>query len=545
VRGAIPDRLWDAFSVTGVAHLIAISGLHVTGCAVAALALLRLFARFGIGGRLRARIGMESAVVIAVTTAYTVLSGGSLPALRTLAMVAIFGGLRVLRRSWPLHETLGLTALVLVAGDPLALTSAGFWLSFVATAALCAAAVSTVGWRSRLIGFARAQLAVTSLLTPVLAATFGRISLVSPLVNAVAIPAFSVVVLPAVLTGTALTAASSEAAAWLWRALAGLLDRAWPGLEAISDWPLASHAPAAQPAFLIGAVTFGFFAALLLPLGGVRCAAASVGGALLLGGAARPAEGAFTLTALDVGQGLAAVVETARHTLVFDTGPRWPAGGAAADVSLLPYLRGRGIAVVDRLIVSHDDADHAGGIDALRRSLQLGSVTTSAGSRIRGDATCLRGDAWRWDGVQFRVLHPPRGFEGSDNDRSCAIAVGGPGGSALLLADPEAAAESELLGQVVAADVVLVPHHGSRTSSAAGLVAAASARIAIVSAGFGNRWGMPDPGVVARWREAGATVLATSDDGAIHAEFTPRPGGIAVTAERRDSPRWWRPAARD
>ncbi len=545
VRGAIPDRVWEAFAITGIAHLIAISGLHVTGCAVAVLGLLRLVRRLRWAAMRHMRTGAESAIVAAVTAGYAFLSGGSLPALRTLAMVAVFAVLRVVRRAWPLHQSLALAGLVLVACDPLALTSAGFWLSFVATAALCAAAIQGGNWKLRVLGFAKAQLAVTTLLTPVLAATFGRISLVSPLVNAVAIPAFGVLLLPAILTATALSAVSPAAASGLWRLLASILDRAWPYLEAIASWPASSFSPTAQPACVVALTGIGLSAALLLPVAGLRCAAASMAGALLLGTAVKPPAGGFTLTAMDIGQGLATVVETRRHALVFDTGPRWLSGRAAAQVALLPYLRARGIRAIDVLVLSHDDADHAGGVEAMRKALPVGITMASEGSRLPSDAFCRRGEAWRWDGVDFRVLHPPAAFEGSDNDRSCAIAVTGRAGTALLLADPEAAAEAELIAQLPRADIVLVPHHGSRSSSSQALVAAVSARIAIASAGFGNRWSMPDAGVVARWRAAGATVLVTADEGAIRARFPARPGPISVATERRENPRWWRPGARN
>jgi len=165
---------------------------------------------------------------------------------------------------------------------------------------------------------------------------------------------------------------------------------------------------------------------------------------------------------------------------------------------------------------------------------------TTPGSALAGDEACLRGVAWHWDGVSFRVLHPPAGFTGSDNDRSCAIAVSGPGGTALLVADPEAEAEAELQAQAVAADVALLPHHGSRSSSSSALVAAISPRAGIASAGYGNRWGMPVADVVARWRGLGAAVLTTAEEGAIHASFPPRPGAVEIETERRRSRRWWR-----
>jgi len=282
-----------------------------------------------------------------------------------------------------------------------------------------------------------------------------------------------------------------------------------------------------------------------VPIAGLRFAAAAILLAVTCGRSEQPVADAFSLTVIDVGQGLAAVVETAHHALVFDTGPRWRGGPPAARVSLLPYLRARGIRDIDLLVVSHDDQDHAGGVELLRREFRLGRTMTAPGSRLQSNATCHRGDTWIWDGIAFRVLHPPAGFAGSDNDRSCAIAVSGPGGTALLLADPEAAAEAALVAHDVAADVVLLPHHGSRSSSSPELVTAASARLGIASAGFGNRWGMPHAGVVARWRAAGTTILDTAEAGAIRVRFPAAPGPLEVSTERHDRPRWWRDGAGD
>lgn len=540
VRGAIPDRLWEAFSVTGIAHLMAISGLHVTGCALFALAGLRLLGRLpGLAG-LPARVAVECLVVFGVTAFYALLSGASLPALRTLAMVAMFLGLRVLRRIAPLDRTLALAAVVLVALDPLAPVSAGFWLSFVATAALLYAATDGGSLRRQALGFARSQAAVTVMLTPVLALAFGRLSLVSPLVNAVAIPVFSLLLLPAVLAGTVLAALDPGAWHVLWRVLGMLLDRTWPWLEAVAAWPHASWAPALQPAWLVASIGIGLFAALMLPVAGLRLAAAALLFALAFGRAEPLARGAFAVTVIDVGQGLAAVVETAGHVLVFDTGPAWAGGGAAATVSLLPYLRSRGVRVVDRLVLSHGDQDHTGGAKRLQAAMPIRRVQPAPGDNDDPRSSCRRGDAWRWDDVGFRILHPPGRFTGTDNDRSCAILVSGPGGRALLLADPESAAEAQLATRDVAADLVLLPHHGSRSSSGAALVSAVGARYGIASAGFGNRWGMPDAGVVARWRAAGATVLTTAADGAVRVRFPAGAGPIEIVSARRAAPRWWR-----
>jgi len=540
VRGNIPDALWEAFAVTGIAHLMAISGLHVTGCAMAVLALLGIAWRVPACARLRQRVWIETGVVVAATAAYAVLSGSSTPALRTLASVAILRALRAMRRSVSAAQVLAIAACLLVATDPLSLTSAGFWLSFVATAALLLVMSAGRGVPARLVEFTRAQSVITVLLTPVVAASFGRLSLVAPLANAVAIPAFSFVVLPAVLTGAVLAAIAPGASALVWRALAALLDRAWPALESIAAWPGASWAPASVSLVVSSAAVALGFAACMTRVPGLRAAAAVFIVAALTGAPSRPATGAFALTVIDVGQGLAAVVETAGHALVFDSGPAWYGGAPAARVSLLPYLRARGLRAIDRLVVSHDDLDHAGGVEILRRNLSVHRLMAAPGSRLRADETCMAGTVWNWDGVKFRVVHPPAGFAGSDNDRSCALRVEGPGGSALLLADPESAAEASLAGADIKSDLVLIPHHGSRHSSSPPLIAAAGARFAIASAGFGNRWGMPAPDAVARWRESGATVLPTAAEGAITVEFAPGRDGISIGSERRDNPRWWR-----
>jgi competence protein ComEC len=541
LRGTVPDELWEAFATTGVAHLMAISGLHVTGCAVFVLLLLRLLWRWPPIAQQPARTAVECALVVTVTAGYAWLAGASLPALRTLAMVGIAGLQRLLRRQLPVHQTLALAALLLCAADPLAVSSAGFWLSFVATAALLAVLQDGSGWRARLAGFARAQAAVTALLTPVLAIVFGRLSLIAPLANAVAIPVFSCVLLPAVLAATVLESLPGGAAAGLWRWLGAALDAAWPPLTAAGSWPFAAWAPPAQPAALVAAAGVLMLLALLLPVRGLRAAAGAAMLAVIAGGSAGPTAGAWSLTVLDVGQGLAAVVETSRHVLLFDTGPRWQSGGAAASVSLLPYLRSRGIRRIDRLLVSHEDLDHAGGAAVIERALavtlRLDGPGAGAGA---GDGSCRRGQRWIWDAVEFEILHPPAGMHGSDNDRSCVLRVSGDGGSALLLADVESAGEQVLAGERLAADVVLLPHHGSRSSSTPALVGAVGARLGIASAGHGNRWGMPVPEVRARWRSAGTTVLTTAEAGAVTVRFAAGPRPLEVRAERADTPHWWR-----
>ena len=225
---------------------------------------------------------------------------------------------------------------------------------------------------------------------------------------------------------------------------------------------------------------------------------------------------------LDVGQGLAVVVRTQAHVLVYDAGPAFPTGRDAGELAVLPYLRYYGVRQVDALVISHGDLDHRGGANSILAGVPVTRVLAgpSVGPLARPRERCRRGQRWIWDGVQFEMLHPARSAQASDNDSSCVLRVHSSAGSVLLAGDVEAVAESEIVDRgLPRTTVVVVPHHGSRTSSTVPFVAAASPALALVSAGYRNRWGLPRREVVARWRAAGARVLTTADSGAIEITF--------------------------
>ena len=214
---------------------------------------------------------------------------------------------------------------------------------------------------------------------------------------------------------------------------------------------------------------------------------------------------------LDVGQGTAVLVRTARRTLVYDTGPSFLSGGDTGTSVVLPALRGRGLGFVDLLVLSHADLDHVGGASAVLRGAGIGGVL--AGEPVAGvdSRPCLAGAAWRWDGVDFSVVSPPRGHRWTGNNASCVLLVETAETRVLLAGDIEAAVERRLdLWEV---DVLLVPHHGSATSSTDRFVAATRPRFAVVGAGFENRFGHPNPAVLERYRDAGAHILSTADSG--------------------------------
>ena len=259
----------------------------------------------------------------------------------------------------------------------------------------------------------------------------------------------------------------------------------------------------------------------------------------------RPAAGQFELLAVDVGQGNAVLVRTARHGLLYDTGPRYGADSDAGQRVLVPLLRALGERL-DRIIVSHPDGDHSGGAAAVlalqpQAELMASLPTDPVLQALHPVLPCTAGQAWQWDGVRFDVLHPPPGpwTAARPNARSCVLRVTGAGGAAALLTgDIERAQEAQLLasGEPLRADVLLVPHHGSRSSSSPALLQAVAPRVAGVQAGYRNRFGHPAPEVVQRLRDAGAAVIDTASCGAAHWRSD---APDAVACERARTARYW------
>jgi competence protein ComEC len=238
-----------------------------------------------------------------------------------------------------------------------------------------------------------------------------------------------------------------------------------------------------------------------------------------------PAHGAVHFALLDVGQGLSAVVQTRRHVLVYDTGPAFRSGTDTGLLVVEPYLRSRGVRTIDMLVASHDDDDHAGGAASVAQMLSVNERVASgrALDPLGHVRPCRAGEHWTWDGVRFGWLHPIEPLLPGDNDRSCVLAIRVGSRLIVLTGDVEKLAEQQLLdrGLPGPADILVVPHHGSRTSSSAGLVAAVRPRWALVSAGHRNRWGFPAPAILERWRASGAELLLTSNSGAIEFDVVP------------------------
>lgn len=570
---AIDRADWDVFRATGVAHLVSISGLHITLFAwIAAAVVGWLWRRSELLCLAVPAPWAALACGVLLAAAYALFSGWAVPAQRTVCMLSVIGALRLSGRRWPWPQVWLLAGAAVVAADPWALLQAGFWLSFVAVAVLFASDAGAAGagtpargvvrrWAGRALALLREQWVVTLALTPLTVLLFGQTSVVGFVANLAAIPWMTLVVTPLALLGVL----------WapLWSAAAACLVPFAAWLQWLAAWPWATVSLPAAPLWAgVAGVAGGVLLVLRLPVP-LRLLGLPLLLPALWWQPQRPSHGQFELLAPDVGQGSAVLVRTARHALLYDAGPRFGPDSDAGDRVLVPLLRARGERL-DRLLLSHRDSDHTGGAAAvlaahprveLWGSLEDGHALEAGGARTV--TRCEAGQHWTWDGVRFDVLHPPPGTLGArgalqpaggarddgTNAASCVLRItaaapgglrragpsggrsqgtrqGGDGGngeeeaegesmgsghgaSALLVGDIGQAQEAALAkaGLLAPADVLVVPHHGSRSSSGAALLDAVRPRTAVVQAGYRNRYGHPAPDVLARYVERGAQVV--------------------------------------
>lgn len=543
LQDALSREQWLALARSGTSHLMAISGLHIAMVAAVAGWLTGLLQTW------RQRRGSQSTrrdavTLVAMLTAagYSALAGWSVPTQRTMVMIMVaFLAMRS-RRQPGMADSFALCAVAVALFDPLALLAAGFWLSFGAVAAILYATAGAVRRPTLMRSYLHVQLAVTLGLTPVLIGCFGSLSLIAALVNLVAIPLYTLLIVPAVLLSTAVALCADAPGKVLLEATAALIETTWPLIAVPASWPLATWSVASPSPWGWILLLLGTVGALSpLPVRGRLAGAVLV----LIGCCWRPPplpQGALRLSVLDVGQGLAVVAQTRSHVLVYDAGPSFRSGTDTGMLVVLPFLVARGIRAIDRLVVTHDDDDHKGGAQSVLQSMPVRTLTVGPSVRRlavppRHPATrvinCHRGGRWRWDGVEFAWLHPGATRLEGDNDTSCVLRVSVGEHSFLLTGDIEAAAEAQLVqAGLDSVDVVVAPHHGSKTSSSAAFVEATSPRWIIYTVGYRNRWGFPRPQVVSRWEQAGAQGLLTSTSGTI--EFLVRPkAALAPPAEWR------------
>ncbi len=364
----------------------------------------------------------------------------------------------------------------------------------------------------------------------------------APIVNLIAVPIFSLFIVPLVLLATFISMLSVEIGFPLLRFSGWLLEQGVQMLMLVAQVPVDMLTTNALPAWVWALAMIGV-ALCLLPRGMPgRLMGAVLMLPLMITDAPIPETGAVWFTLLDVWQGLSAVVRTRNHTLVYDTGPRFSSGFDAGKAVLLPILKQQGVTHIDKVILSNGDMDHRGGFISLSHEISIGAVLSGEPEKIAaaGVKPCIAGLRWHWDGVDFEIIHPQSSADWTGNNTSCVLSVESNGGRLLLTGDIESEVEVDLLAGDPAqlkADLVLIPHHGSMSSSTTGFIEAVSADFALSSAGYGNRYGFPQDKVVRRWQAEGAEVFNTADQGALavrldqNGSFS-RPEGFRIQARR-------------
>ena len=546
-QGAIERADWELFRAAGVAHLVSISGLHVTMFAWLAAGLVGwLWRRSDVLGWRAGllwpvpQVALLGGVLLA--SAYAVFSGWGVPSQRTVWMLATVGLLRLSGRQWPWPSVWLLACAVVLAIDPWALLQAGFWLSFVAVGVLFAidkraAHADHISARARFGLMLREQWTITLALAPLSLLLFQQVSVVGLLANLLAIPWVTLVVTPLAMLGVLLPP--------LWQGAALAVDAMGWVLLVLVQMPFATVSVAASAIWMGVAGVLGAVLLVLRLPWGMRVLGLPLLLPVLLWQTPHPANGQFELLAADIGQGNAVLVRTAQHALVYDTGPRFGLDSDAGQRVLVPLLRALD-ASVDTVLVSHRDSDHSGGAASvlamqpqaeLLSSIEAGPVLQAQ----RPARRCVAGQAWDWDGVHFELLHPQVGDYDTatkPNALSCVLRISNGVQTALLVADIEQPQEVRLLADAAAlrADVLLVPHHGSKTSSSPAFLDAVQPRIALVQAGYRNRFGHPAPPVLARYQERGIQLIDSSHCGAATwSSATPE----AVRCERLAAPHYW------
>ncbi|MEO8746476.1 MAG: DNA internalization-related competence protein ComEC/Rec2 [Rhodanobacter sp.] len=544
-RGLQP-RDWEVARANGVSHLIAISGFHVGMAAVFGVTLVWFIYLLWPACALHLpRPQVQAAAAFAVAAVYSALAGFGLPTVRTLLMIAVVAMAQCSRRGTRGAHSLALALLLILLVDPLAVLSAGFWLSFVGVAflMLCLQARGP-GIRGFVYELSAGQFLMTVSLLPLTLWFFGQASLVGALSNLIAVPFVSFVIVPCALLATLLLGVCPPLAAPAWWLAAHLMHAQWWLLQALASWPGAHWY---LPGVHVGALCLALVGALwmFLPRGiPQRWLGALLFLPLLMPPQGFPRDGGFQAWVLDVGQGLSVVVRTHQHVLVYDAGARYPSGFDLGEAVVVPSLHALGLNQVDMLMISHADNDHAGGARAVASAFPAAGRYSGESARMPVPMRpCLAGQAWQWDGVRFSVLNPRAGqAPESRNDRSCVLLVEGSHGRLLLTGDISSKSEP-LVADVAAAAapvVLLVPHHGSNSASSKGFIEALKPPFAVVSAGWRNRFRHPRPEVVARYREAGVPLLNTAELGAVPLEFPADAAARAGLGWRLREARYWR-----
>ncbi|MFV2060672.1 MAG: DNA internalization-related competence protein ComEC/Rec2 [Gammaproteobacteria bacterium] len=539
-KSEINNDQWRVFRKTGTSHLIAISGLHIGLIAALVFFISRwLWGYYSIGVEIIPSPKVAAILAIISAVIYSGMAGFSLPTQRALIMLCVIMIsilLDVRAQSW---KTLAIALLLVLIFSPFAVMNPGFWLSFFAVAVILYFSKSTKFNNklvSSLYSWGLIQLVIAIGLLPFVLLFFKESSIISPIANLVIVPVFSFIIVPLVFIAGCLVFIFPFLSKIFFSIVIFILDKVWFFLEYLSELNFASFQInyLTVSAFLLACIGVGL---VFLPKKFPTKYLAPVFFIPIFFSKITPPDfGTAKITLLDVGQGLSAVIQTQRHTLVYDTGPRYSESFNTGRTVVIPFLKISGISKVDTIIISHGDNDHIGGLKSIIESIEvdsiLTSVTTKVKSRIRKNKkisieNCYNDNQWLWDGIKFQIIHPGIDSELKNNNASCVLKVSTIAEesdsakqtySILLTGDIEAEAESEIIDNDthnIKSNIVIAPHHGSKTSSTEEFVTRINPDYVLYPVGYRNRYQFPTDVVSQRYRSQGVAEYSTSEYGAI------------------------------
>ena len=547
-RSKISAQQWQTLTQTGTSHLLAISGLHIG--LVAGLFFIVGRWLWAFAGSLPLRMSSPRFAALAGLFAalmYAALAGFSIPTQRALIMLSVWMLSLFFNRKYASSDIITISLLAVLIIDPFAAMDAGFWLSFIAISIIaygmtCRVQTNISAWRNAWWKWGRVQYLVAVGLFPVLVLWFQQYPLVGILANTIAVPYISLIVVPLALLGIVLLPFAFLIGEFVLQLAGQTLGVLWPFLEYLSGlefnlWHSASPSPLVFVTGMVGVLI------LLMPKGmPARWIGVFWLVPLLLPHAESPKQGNFWFTQLDVGQGLASVIQTQSHSLIYDTGDKFSQRFNAADAVIIPYLKHQNIPRPDLLVVSHGDRDHIGGAKALLTKYPEIQVLTSVEEKIvhSNMDKCVEGQRWQWDGVDFEILSPTLSEDYKGNNSSCVLMVSNGQHSILLAGDIEQATESRLirtLADKLSANLLIAPHHGSKTSSSLAFIDAVSPEIVVFPVGYRNRFGFPKQDIISRYESRQVKILNTAFDGALLFRFEDHE--MIFSRYRRDNQRFW------
>ena len=541
-RTGITKEQWRVFRATGTSHLVAISGLHIGLLAgFVFFIVLRIWPYLGASALKIASPRAAALSALLIAGFYAALSGFAIPSQRALIMLSIVMLSIFWRHKVQSAQVLSLALLAVLLLDPIAVLSPGFWLSFAAVSIIGLAAFGRLTVDKSWKIWGRLQWRISMALIPLLLFLFQQASLVSPIANLFAIPIVSFLTVPLVLFASSIVSLFPSIASVLYSFADATLSILWWLLAYLAETSFSQWHSVKPDILSLCLASLGFIL-LLTPKG---WPAKYLGLFLILPllwpRSDLPQQGEVEVTLLDVGQGLAAVVQTNKHSLLFDTGPKFSKSFDTGSAVVVPFIRDKNIGKLDMLIVSHKDNDHSGGLKSIRNEVEVGQLVTSYDTE--GSERCYAGQNWSWDGVLFEILNPASSLEYKNrNNGSCVLRVSVGNESLLLSADIEKIAEKQLIntryGQLKSTYLVS-PHHGSKTSSSQRFLDAVNPDYIFIPVGFMNRYRMPHSSVLQRYKNKNVSILETYKTGAISVLFGHKSSNKIPQQYRKESRKYW------